>query len=134
ADLRLGKLTVFRADGRTLRVETPGPSEVTATDSGNGFPDSVLPAERYELLGEFARGGMGVLLRARDRVIGRELAVKVPAATDDWDRAVEARFLREARITGQLQHPGIVPVYDVGRFPDGRPFMAMRLVRGKGLD
>jgi serine/threonine-protein kinase len=131
---RFGKLTVFPAHGRTLRVETPGPSEVTAGDGGGGFPDIALPADRYELLGEFARGGMGVVLRARDRVIGRELAVKVPAAIDDWGRAAESRFLREARITGQLQHPGVVPVYDVGRFPDGRPFMAMRLVRGQPLD
>jgi serine/threonine protein kinase len=129
---RLGKLTVFRNDGRTMRVETTGPADA-ADDDGTGFPNNVLPAERYEILGEFARGGMGVVLRARDRVIGRELAVKVPAA-DDWGRVAESRFLREARITGQLQHPGVVPVYDVGRFPDGRPFMAMRLVRGKCLD
>ncbi len=131
---RFGKLTVFPAPGRTLRVETPGPAAVAGDGGDTGFPDIALPAERYELLGEFARGGMGVVLRARDRVIGRELAVKVPAAADDWGRAAESRFLREARITGQLQHPGVVPVYDVGRFPDGRPFMAMRLVRGQPLD
>jgi serine/threonine-protein kinase len=77
---------------------------------------------------------MGIILKARDRVIGRELAMKVPVGGPGWDDVAEGRFLREARITGQLQHPGIVPVYDVGRFADGRPYMAMRLVRGRPLD
>ncbi|WP_161967381.1 serine/threonine-protein kinase [Fimbriiglobus ruber] len=88
-------------------------------------------ADRYELRGEIARGGMGVVLRARDTVLGRDVAIKILYSTD---ARTEARFVQEAQITGQLQHPGTIPVYDLGRFPDGRAFLAMKLVRGKTLD
>jgi hypothetical protein len=89
---------------------------------------------RYELADEIARGGMGVVYRAADTVLGREVAVKV--LQDRFDPASPAarRFLDEARIAGQLQHPGIPAVHDLGAFPDGRPFLAMKLVRGQTLD
>src|SRR5688572_20244642 len=76
---------------------------------------------------------MGTVYRARDRELGRDVALKVirlPEASPD----VAARILREARTLAQLEHPGIVPVHDVGRLPDGRAFYAMKLVRGAPLD
>jgi tetratricopeptide (TPR) repeat protein len=90
-------------------------------------------AGRVQLLGEIARGGMGVVLRGHDPELGRELAVKVilPAHRDNPDSV--RRFVSEARLAGQLQHPGIVPVHDVGRLADGRPFFTMKLIQGRTL-
>jgi len=88
---------------------------------------------RYELGREVARGGMGVVYAARDRELGREVALKVVAA-EMADPETIARLRREARIIAHLEHPGIVPVHDVGTLPDGRVFYAMKLVSGKSLD
>jgi WD40 repeat protein len=111
-------------------------------------PDDTLPAppspsslaagrlaavgrEQYQILGELARGGLGKISRARDLRTGRPVAIKeVLRAGDD----VVARFTREALVTANLQHPSIVPVYEVGRWPDGEPFYAMKLVKGRSLE
>ena len=86
-----------------------------------------------ELLEEIARGGMGAILRGRDGDFGRDVAVKV-LREDHQDRAeLTQRFLEEARIAGRLQHPGVVPVYALGRLPDGRPYFSMKLVKGRTL-
>ena len=85
---------------------------------------------RYSLHGEIARGGMGVVIRARDAELGRELAFKVLLEQHRARPEVIRRFVEEAQIGGQLQHPGIVPVYDLGTLEDRRPFFAMKLVRG----
>jgi tetratricopeptide (TPR) repeat protein len=94
----------------------------------------VDPAARYELLDEIARGAMGVVYRATDTALGREVAVKVLQDRFSPDSSAARRFLDEARITGQLQHPGIPPLHDVGARPDGRPFLAMKLIKGRTLD
>jgi serine/threonine-protein kinase len=88
---------------------------------------------RYQLLGEIARGGMGVVLKGRDPDLGRDLAVKVLKAELAGRPAAERRFVEEAQVGGQLQHPGVVPVYELGRFADGRPYFTMKLVRGQTL-
>ena len=77
--------------------------------------------------------GWGALLRGRDVELGRELAVKVLLESELDRPEVLRRFLEEAQIGGQLQHPGIVPVYDLGRLDDRRPFFTMKLVRGLTL-
>jgi tetratricopeptide (TPR) repeat protein len=110
------------------------------TDAGNEGP-LVKPAStevpdapgRYELLGEIARGGMGAVLKGRDNDLGRELAVKVLLEQHHGNPALVRRFVEEAQIGGQLQHPGIVPVYELGTFPDRRPYFAMKLVKGRTL-
>jgi tetratricopeptide (TPR) repeat protein len=89
--------------------------------------------ERYQLLGELARGGMGTILKGRDPDLGRDLAVKVLRADLAGRPAAVQRFVEEAQVGGQLQHPGVVPVYDLGRFADGRPYFAMKLVKGRTL-
>jgi serine/threonine protein kinase/WD40 repeat protein len=89
--------------------------------------------DRYELRDEIARGGMGAVLKARDTNLGRELAIKVVRPEHRANAAVVQRFLAEAKIGGQLQHPGIVPVYELGRFEDQRPFISMKLVKGETL-
>jgi serine/threonine-protein kinase len=88
---------------------------------------------RYQVLGELARGGIGVVLRGRDPALGRELALKVLQERHRADPGVVQRFVEEAQIGGQLQHPGIVPIYDLGRLADRRPFIAMKLVQGRTL-
>ena len=89
---------------------------------------------RYELGDEIARGGMGVVYRATDTALGREVAVKVLSDKFTPTSTAARRFLDEARITGGLQHPGVPPVHDLGALPDGRPFLAMKLVKGRTLD
>jgi formylglycine-generating enzyme required for sulfatase activity len=91
-------------------------------------------AGRYVLRDEIARGGMGVVFRATDTVLDREVAVKVLQQRFEAGSAVARRFIDEARITGQLQHPGIPAVHDLGTLPDGRPFLAMKLIKGQTLD
>ncbi len=91
------------------------------------------PADRYQMLGEIARGGMGVVLKGRDPDLGRDLAFKVLRTEMANRPAAVQRFVEEAQVGGQLQHPGIVPVYDLGRFADGRPYFAMKLVKGRTL-
>ena len=89
---------------------------------------------RYRILGELGRGAMGVVYRAEDPVLDRQLAIKtvfVPA--DDVDRSeYEARFTQEARAAGKLGHPGIVTIYDVGR-EGAMVYMAMELLEGVDL-
>jgi len=88
-------------------------------------------ATRYELFEEIGRGGMGIVFRGRDRALDREVAIKVTA----WATAADAdRLRREARTLAALEHPGIVPVHDVGELGDGRIFTVMTLVRGERLD
>src|SRR5947209_12300654 len=80
-------------------------------------------AGRYHLLHEIGRGGMGTVWRAHDPDLNRPLAIKMLLAAGRPD--LERRFLEEAQVTGQLQHPGIPPVHEIGKLPDGRPFFAM---------
>jgi WD40 repeat protein/serine/threonine protein kinase len=88
----------------------------------------------FELLDEVGRGGMGVVYRACDLALDREVAVKLLQDRFPADGPAAQRFLGEARITGQLQHPGIPAVHHIGRLADGRPFLAMKLIRGRTLD
>src|SRR5262245_41114469 len=97
---------------------------VKVTDEVKSLRD---PSGRYQLLGEIGRGGMGVVYKGRDQDLGRDVAMKV--LKDEYaSRAdVLARFVEEAQIGGQLQHPGIVPVYELGLQSGERPYFAMKL-------
>ena len=88
---------------------------------------------RYQLQGEIARGGLGVIIKGRDTDLGRDLAIKVLLDAHKDTPEVIQRFVEEAQIGGQLQHPGITPIYELGLFADQRPFIAMKLVRGETL-
>src|SRR3954452_22772812 len=90
------------------------------------------PAERYRLGAELGRGGMGRVVEAFDTQLGRTVALKevLPRGSGTIDR----RFEREVQITARLEHPSIVPLYDAGTMPDGRPFYVMRKVSGRPLD
>lgn len=99
--------------------------------------ENLTPAEfRYEYKGEVGRGGMGVVFKVRDRDLGRHLAMKVVTGSDKESKVPVnqsklTRFLEEAQITGQLDHPGIVPVHELGMDAHGRCFFTMRLVKGR---
>ncbi len=88
---------------------------------------------RYEIVGEIARGGVGVVYRGRDTDLGRDVAMKV--LRDEYAQRPELvqRFVEEAQIGGQLQHPGIVPVYELGVREGGKPYFAMKFVKGRTL-
>ena len=90
--------------------------------------------QRYQLVSNFARGGLGQIWMARDARLRREVAFKelLPSALKNKN-ALE-RFLEEAQITGQLEHPSIVPIYDIGYQQNGTPFYAMKLVRGETME
>jgi serine/threonine protein kinase len=109
---------------------TAGDQSLPASDPTTATPNAI----RYVLGHEIARGGMGVVYRATDTTLGREVAVKVLSDKFGPDSAAARRFADEARIAGQLQHPAIPPVHDLGNLPDGRPFLAMKLIQGDTLD
>src|SRR5690242_12984669 len=92
-----------------------------------------LSSTKYTFMKELARGGMGTVYLAEDRELSRLVAIKVlntPEVSDD----LRNRMIREAQVIACLEHPGIVPVHDVGTLPDGRVFYAMKFVRGSRLD
>src|SRR5262245_659564 len=100
-----------------VTLTTPPVSVQAETLVPTQGPVAPLPREclgRFEVHGEIGRGGMGAVLRARDPVLGRELAVKVLLGDHRDDAETQRRFRDEAQIGGQLQHPGLVPVYDFG--------------------
>jgi serine/threonine protein kinase len=100
------------------------------------MPEESLIAQRYELLAEVGRGGMGTVWHARDKVLGRDVAVKeviLPHGFSDDDREIQhKRTFREARTAARLSHPGVVTVYDVVE-EDGRPWIVMELIRERSL-
>jgi serine/threonine protein kinase/Flp pilus assembly protein TadD len=122
---------------RAELLDRLGFSEAMTRDS-RARPGTVLkdlPARlgRYRIEEEIARGGMGRVVRVHDEDFGRPLAMKVTLRTVQGRGDLEQRFLREARITGRLQHPGVPPVQELGRLPDGRPYFIMKLIQGHSL-
>jgi serine/threonine-protein kinase len=115
-----------------LLKEAEGESGHIVQPKSDAMPPPEQAGDRYQLQGEIARGGMGAVLRGRDVDLGRDLAVKVLLEQHAHRPEVARRFIEEAQIGGQLQHPGVVPVYDIGRFGD-RPFFTMKLVKGQTL-
>lgn len=119
------------AHGDTLSERELGALPRTARGSTSPSLLSSSGVARYETHGELGRGGMGRVLEAVDRRLGRVVAVKESFATDPDGRQ---RFDREVSITARLEHPSIVPLYDSGVTDDGRAFYVMRKLSGRGLD
>jgi serine/threonine-protein kinase len=90
-------------------------------------------ADRFRILRAHARGGLGAIFIALDRELNREVAVKQILDVHADNPSSRRRFLIEAEITGGLEHPGIVPVYSLGSYGDGRPYYAMRFIKGDSL-
>ncbi|MCW5833483.1 MAG: serine/threonine protein kinase [Labilithrix sp.] len=122
----------------TFAPPTDAPSEdsphkvaFTQTDAGATF--AAGSGERYERQRVLGQGGMGTVVLVRDRTVGRFVALKQLNDDEGADEESLARFAREARVQGQLEHPAIVPVYDAGTGPDRKPFFTMKRVRGQSL-
>jgi serine/threonine-protein kinase len=100
---------------------------------GQGLAENRVSVPGFEVLGVLGSGGMGVVLRARDLALGRSLAVKILLSKAGDNTQQEQRFLGEALVMGQLQHPGVPAIHQLGHLADGRPFFSMKLVRGQTL-
>jgi tRNA A-37 threonylcarbamoyl transferase component Bud32 len=133
----------FHTDPKELAHANTEIADVS-TGSGASHPAVVRLAEaqleddgfesRYEGTSVLGQGGMGEVRVCRDRRIGREVALKVVHEKYSQRFDMKERFLREARVQGQLEHPSIVPVYDLARGPDGEPYFTMKRVRGNTLE
>ncbi|HEV3165606.1 MAG TPA: protein kinase [Isosphaeraceae bacterium] len=119
----------------------PGSSETVAhvgstsqeTGHAREIPTSAAEGQRYRILRPHARGGLGEVFLALDPELNREVALKELQADRAYDSHSQSRFLLEAEVTGRLEHPGVVPIYGLGRYADGRPFYAMRFIEGETL-
>lgn len=115
---------------RTTRLDDQRVPSASPADDGPPIPPQPRDPKRYQLLAEHGRGGLGRVYRAHDRELGRDVALKELLQPTHHS---EARFFREVLITARLEHPGIVPVHEAGRWPDGTPFYSMKLVAGRPL-
>ncbi|MBX7105684.1 MAG: serine/threonine-protein kinase [Gemmataceae bacterium] len=118
------------ADGESQDSPTRSHPVVPVQDLPEPEPDQIT---RFRPIRMFASGGQGVVYVAHDIQIGRDVALKELKPRSAERPLARSRFIREAEITGRLEHPGIVPVYALGKHPDGRPYYAMRLIQGTTL-
>ncbi len=121
---------VHVARDRTALDRSPQDFGATLTQS---MGESTSSGVRFRVLRPHARGGLGEVLVAEDGEFGREVALKQIQVHYADDPDSRGRFVLEAEITGGLEHPGIVPVYGLGTYANGRPFYAMRFIRGDSL-
>jgi tRNA A-37 threonylcarbamoyl transferase component Bud32 len=121
-------------DGRDATVPGTIMAPPTDVDGEPAGRDSVsrVSGDRYRVINRLGKGGMGEVMTVRDETIGREVALKRIRKADPSDRLVQ-RFLREASIQGRLEHPAVVPVYDLGIDATGMPFFTMRKLAGTTL-
>ncbi|MCZ6572437.1 MAG: serine/threonine-protein kinase, partial [Planctomycetota bacterium] len=120
------KSSVFLRDVPEERtpVVNPRSNEITGRPRDTGH---------YQIIGEIARGGVGVIFKGRDVDLGRDVAMKVLLEVHKGNQDLIQRFVEEAQIGAQMQHPGIVPVYEIGLMGDDRPYFTMKLVKGETL-
>ena len=133
-DFELWKMLNETGDA-SITTALPNLNQPTTLAATLGFArnDHVPDNRRFVPLRPYAKGGLGEILIAQDRDLHREVAFK---RIQEWhadDSDSQSRFILEAEITGGLEHPGIVPVYGKGADEAGRPYYAMRLVRGESL-
>ncbi len=106
----------------------------TEVDDTHSFlPSQSSDSIRYQKLRNHVQGGLGVIFIARDLELNREVALKEIKPAYAKDGTSRNRFVVEAEVTGGLEHPGVVPVYGLGRYEDGRPYYAMRFIKGESL-
>lgn len=127
---RVGRSTHETTGAADPGVETTVDADHTASDAV-GAPTT--DGRRFHILRPHARGGLGAVFVALDLELHREVALKQILDQHADDPSSRRRFLLEAEITGGLEHPGIVPVYGLGAHEDGRPYYAMRFIRGESL-
>jgi serine/threonine-protein kinase len=117
------------ASPSTAADEDESAKEASGAAGAPGYP--AIPG--YELLSGLGQGGMGAVIRCRDLHLDRDLAIKFLLERYKGEPHLVQRFLTEARIHGRLQHPGIVPIHELGELQDGTPYFTMKLVEGRTL-
>src|SRR5262249_48230247 len=121
-------------EGTLAHVRFPSNQQDGQPDPDRTAIDSVGTAtsdgQRFRVLRPHARGGPGAVFIALDTDLHREVALKQILDSHADDPISRQRFLLEAEVTGGLEHPGVVPVYGLGTYADGRPYYAMRFIRG----
>jgi serine/threonine protein kinase/formylglycine-generating enzyme required for sulfatase activity len=127
--VRRGDVADGRADTRIDEEDTNPPLTHHQTLDTASLP----PEERYEEMGMIGEGGMGEVRRVWDNALQRTVAMKILRRDLSERDDLVHRFVEEAQATAQLEHPGIMPVYDVGRLRDGRPYFTMKEIRGRSL-
>jgi serine/threonine protein kinase/tetratricopeptide (TPR) repeat protein len=118
-----------RVSAARTHAELDDPMRTHAATPG----ESTAPGLRFRVLRPHAKGGLGQVAVALDTELDRPVALKEIQDQHADDRTSRARFVQEAEITGKLEHPGIIPVYGLGHYADGRPFYAMRFIQGDSL-
>jgi serine/threonine-protein kinase len=121
--------TIDDADVERSLANLPGEPHASDLPTVDALP----AAGRYRVLRPHAQGGLGEVFVALDTELHRNIALKQLQQRHADDPNSRGRFVLEAEVTGGLEHPGIVPVYGKGHYPDGRPFYAMRLIKGESL-
>ena len=124
--------SLFDADA-TRVTGGEAPAHTTLPNAQGANPNEPRQVGRYQVMERIGRGGMASVFRAHDPGIDRVIAIKFLHSAYSQDEEYRGRFLREARAAGNLSHPNIVTVHDVGEI-DGRPYMAMELIQGEPLD
>lgn len=128
---RFGRRSVSAWVDGGREIETrPGLDEQRAGSDAESFAPA---AQKYEVEATIGQGGMGEVLLVQDRDLQRQVAMKVLRKSMAGDANHRLRFVAEAQATSQLEHPGILPVHDIGVTPDGRIYFTMKLVRGRTL-
>src|SRR5262249_32603199 len=117
-----GQRTNYVVDNMTI---------VQGNAAGVGMPTS--SGLRFRIVRPHAKGGLGEIFVAEDTELKRQVALKEIRIEQAFPPESQARFLLEAEVTGMLEHPGVVPVYGLGAYPDGRPYYAMRFIEGESL-
>ncbi len=136
---RLGTKHSAAANGHSDKGNMAPPSHASTASAGGGAQLSsslrgrCMDHSRYRVLRPHAKGGLGEIFVAEDQELDREVALKEIQPNHANEPSFRARFVREAKITGGLEHPGIVPIYSLGAHADGRPYYAMRFVNGVNL-
>jgi serine/threonine protein kinase len=117
-------------------LDDPNLTRLSDGAAGAGAPGvpALLAVPGFDVLSELGRGGMGIVYRARDRDLTREVAIKMLQTRYAGDHVATRRFVAESDITARLAHPSVPPVHRVGTLPDGRPYLVMKLIDGKTLD
>jgi eukaryotic-like serine/threonine-protein kinase len=134
SDSALGQLATTPDSANSSEATLPADAAGVGVDgAASGLESHFGPGDRFRPVRQYASGGIGLVWVAQDNELQREVALKVIQPRFSTRADQRARFLLEAEITGKLEHPGIVPVYSLGRDAEGRPYYAMRFIRGESL-